>query len=670
MDSLEAWFPYDTFRPGQREMLETCAHVAGKGGIAMVDAPTGSGKSSVVAALLAARQHRKILVAVRTVSQLSTFVRELSLIRRKQPSLKYAFLIGKGSVCPMAALGDVYHTCEGLKDLSTRLMRDRAEHGSLIPSRDAFIQHQLRKDRRESPQFCRFFIESRIFVQTETRALRMVPSPALRDRAERIISGEIEPAGINSGGCAVCPYESMTLAAQKADVIVLNFTHLFVEPIREQLFESLSLDPAGTLLLIDEAHNCGEAMQQAISVEVHEAMLEKASRELNGLSSRTGIIASVQAFLPRISGFLEGIRTLPEPEDWFDPAVFRSMVMRESLMKDIDEVVSDLMQLADAVREKNVKSGIYQKTAIEEVSEFMYRLSLTSVDPSYLPVYRKDPSGLVLSVKNIDPGKHLSDLARQHFATVMISGSLSPVDSYRRLYFRDLPVTTLSLKNAFPVQNRMVLCSNDITTSYAHRSDRNNRDVTETYIRAFCRLKGNLAIYFPSYQMLEQYARRLERCPLDKKVFVEPRESSDAGDALKEFLSLPKKKLSGVLFAVCGGKWSEGLDYRGELLTAAMVIGLPLAPYNRVRQMILAYFRMRYGEEGEFIAYTLPAVNKAQQALGRVLRTPEDRGVLVLGDRRFLEPGVKKALPSWVQEEMVPVSVQAFSERVTAWNRS
>ncbi len=68
-DDLEAWFPYPTFRPYQREMLELAGSVAREGGIVMIDAPTGSGKSSVVAALLAARAGRKVLVAVRTVSQ-------------------------------------------------------------------------------------------------------------------------------------------------------------------------------------------------------------------------------------------------------------------------------------------------------------------------------------------------------------------------------------------------------------------------------------------------------------------------------------------------------------------------------------------------------------------------------------------------------------------------
>ena len=80
MDAIDTYFPYSGYRPGQRHMLEIAATVARDGGIAMIDAPTGSGKSSVVASLLAERKKRKIVIAVRTISQLTTFIRELELV--------------------------------------------------------------------------------------------------------------------------------------------------------------------------------------------------------------------------------------------------------------------------------------------------------------------------------------------------------------------------------------------------------------------------------------------------------------------------------------------------------------------------------------------------------------------------------------------------------------
>ncbi len=187
------------------------------------------------------------------------------------------------------------------------------------------------------------------------------------------------------------------------------------------------------------------------------------------------------------------------------------------------------------------------------------------------------------------------------------------------------------------------------------------------YIREFTMLPGNLAVYFPSYQILDQYAAKVVPGILKKKVFIEPKDAKDANIALKEFMALPSMKKSGVIFAVCGGKWSEGLDYRGDMLSGALVIGLPLAPFNRPRRMIIDYFRHKFGEEGEFICYTLPAINRAQQALGRVIRTPDDRGVLVFGEKRFLEPKVARGLPAWIRDELIECEFPEFRGMVSHW---
>ena len=248
----------------------------------------------------------------------------------------------------------------------------------------------------------------------------------------------------------------------------------------------------------------------------------------------------------------------------------------------------------------------------------------------------------------------------------MISGTLSPVESFRRYYFGDMPVSTCTLPNVFPRKNRRILCAGDITTAFSMRQDRENNARITGYITTFSRLPGNLAVYFPSYQFLETFARVLGARVSKRNCFVEPRDAKEAGELLKTSSRSPSGSLGGPL-CCRGGKWSEGLDYRGEMLAGAMVIGLPLAPYNRVRRMVIDYFRQKFGDEGEFISYTLPAINRALQALGRVLRTPEDRGILVIGERRFLEPRVHAGLPSWVREEMTACSIESFSGAVMKW---
>ena len=254
-----------------------------------------------------------------------------------------------------------------------------------------------------------------------------------------------------------------------------------------------------------------------------------------------------------------------------------------------------------------------------------------------------------------------------HAATVLISGTLAPVDAYRRYYFGEMPVATMSMPNSFPRENRLVLASRDITTAFSRRQNKENTDAIIASILSFAKLPGNVAIYFPSYQLQSQYARLCDGKICSKQVFIEPRETEEANAALKEFVSLPALRKAGIMFAVCGGKWSEGLDYRGDQLTAAMVIGLPLAPFTQVLRMVNSYFRRKFGTEGEFIAYTLPAMNKAMQALGRVLRTETDRGVLILGEERFLDPEIFSGLPPWMRAELKECDADMLPAILEKW---
>jgi DNA excision repair protein ERCC-2 len=667
MDTIDTYFPYSEYRPGQRHMLEVAAAVARDGGIAMIDAPTGSGKSSVVASLLAERKKRKIVIAVRTISQLTTFIRELELVKKKQPQLRTVYLVGKKSMCPLPGEGDVYRRCEGVKAFSNSLMRDRAERGALDPRKDPFIVQQVRRMDKEHPLLCPYYIASKQFVPAETVGVRMVPSTTLRAKADRVIQDMVPPKELAEFCGECCPYELMMQAARTADVIILNFHHLFDREIREQLYAGLAVEPQDVLLLIDEAHNCGDVITGIMTVTMEQRDLEQASRELAGLRGRHKGAEAVRHVLPRLTEFIKGLENSHETEDWFDPAIFDRMITKESLYRTMDEIVDDLLGIAESIREKNQKAGEFRETAIERLTEFLLRLSQSSSDPAYLTVYRKDETGIMLEARSIDPAAALTEVCTAHACAVLISGTLSPVGSFRKLYFGDTPVTTLTMPNAFAQENRLVACAADITTAYSMRQNKENTQKVVEYIKAFSALRGNRAIYFPSYQILETYAGLASPHLKGRQVFVEPRDAADAGAALNTFLSLPSRGESGVMFAVCGGKWSEGLDYRGEMLSGAMVVGLPLAPFNRVRKMMIDYFRHKFKSEGEFLCYTLPAINRSLQALGRVLRTPDDRGVLVLAEKRFLEPRVKNALPAWIQNEMIPCDAKKFREVIGAW---
>lgn len=664
MGNIEDWFPYDSFRPNQETMLNTAAEAAREKKICLIDAPTGSGKSSIISAMLANANGRKIVVAVRTVSQLNIFIREIGLIKRKK-RVKAAYLIGKRNMCPMTGEGDIYHLCEGLKSFSSSIMRDRAQKGSLVPANDAVIKNQIKRQDPDRPLLCPYYIKSKVFVEND--GMKMIPSNGLRAKGEEVSKSLVNPDRIKTLCNEICPYEVMLQAARDADIILLNFHHLFNETIREQMYLSIGIEENNTMLLIDEAHNCSDTVQSIQTISISEKTLDHAQNELTHMKSRIKGVEAVQGMLPRVRKFMDGLRRSVKKEDYFDPAMFSRFILNESLYSKMEDIYDDLNRIYEAIKEKKIQEGDFKEIPLERVMEFFFRIIQATKDPAFLTIYKKNDNLISLEVRNIDPASTLKEIAKNHSSCIMISGTLSPVESFKKLYFEDTPAVTLSLPNSFPKKNRAIYCSKDVTSTFSKRKDKDNLERIHRYIQEFAKVKGNLAVYFPSYDMLNNIAVDIPQKINGKEVFIESPEAQVANRDLRKFLSLPETGKSGIIFGVCGGKWSEGLDYRGDLLNGAIVIGLPLAPYNDVRKMVIDYFRSKFGPEGEFISYTLPAINKALQALGRVLRTPDDTGVLLIGEARFLESGVKKGLPPWMQDEMVVCDISQFSKDMTRW---
>jgi DNA excision repair protein ERCC-2 len=105
-----------------------------------------------------------------------------------------------------------------------------------------------------------------------------------------------------------------------------------------------------------------------------------------------------------------------------------------------------------------------------------------------------------------------------------------------------------------------------------------------------------------------------------------------------------------ILFAVQGGVFSEGVDYPGEMVIGAFVVGPPLPNFDFEREKMKEYYQGSY-QAGFDYAYTFPAMAKAVQAAGRVIRSESDKGLIILMDDRFLEKNYSQSLPQdWFNE--------------------
>ena len=126
-----------------------------------------------------------------------------------------------------------------------------------------------------------------------------------------------------------------------------------------------------------------------------------------------------------------------------------------------------------------------------------------------------------------------------------------------------------------------------------------------------------------------------------------------------------------ILFAVQGGTFSEGVDYPGEIAIGAFVIGPPLPKFDFEREQMRLYYEKQYNAGFDY-AYAVPAMAKAIQAAGRVIRSEKDRGLIVLMDSRFVQPAYSRSMPTdWFDSDVNElVSDRILKDIVEFWEKN
>ena len=116
-----------------------------------------------------------------------------------------------------------------------------------------------------------------------------------------------------------------------------------------------------------------------------------------------------------------------------------------------------------------------------------------------------------------------------------------------------------------------------------------------------------------------------------------------------------------------GGIFSEGIDLTNEKLIGTLIIGTGLPQVCNEREILKSYFDQK-GLYGFDYAYRYPGMNKVLQAAGRVIRTPEDRGVVLLIDDRFLAPDTRRLMPPhWEHLKSVDSAQVLTAELAAFW---
>ena len=292
----------------------------------------------------------------------------------------------------------------------------------------------------------------------------------------------------------------------------------------------------------------------------------------------------------------------------------------------------------------------------EQVLDFYFEVRnflgiFDRVDDNYRVYTEMLPDGrFMLRLFCINPARNLAECLDKGQSTIFFSATLLPVQYYKELLSGNLEDYAVYAESPFPKENRLLMVASDVSSKYTRRNQREYEKIV-FYIKETVRgREGNYMVFFPSYQFLREVEEVLNAMPEEERTFHWIVQESNMREQereafLEEFESFEQGQ-SGTLVALCvmGGVFSEGIDLKEDRLIGAIIVGTGL-PMVCTEQDILKNYFDEKEKQGFDFAYQYPGMNKVMQAAGRVIRTMEDKGIILLLDERFLRNDYQTLFP-------------------------
>ncbi|HHU71114.1 MAG TPA: ATP-dependent DNA helicase [Clostridiales bacterium] len=259
-----------------------------------------------------------------------------------------------------------------------------------------------------------------------------------------------------------------------------------------------------------------------------------------------------------------------------------------------------------------------------------------------------------IKLQCMDPSRKLSKYLERAKSTVFFSATLLPIKYYKEQLGGKEEDYAVYAPTSFSTDNRLIMIANDVSTKYTRRNEKEYRKIV-AYIKKFTDAKvGNYMVFFPSYAMLSQIAEMAEDLIEGIVVQSSSMTEEDRELFLEEFVANPSTNRIG--FCVMGGIFSEGIDLTSDRLIGAIIVGTGLPMVCNERELFRGHFDEKNGMGFEY-AYLYQGMNKVLQSAGRVIRTNEDRGTILLLDDRFTKKQYTNLFPmEWFPNKVVNIN--------------
>lgn len=431
----------------------------------------------------------------------------------------------------------------------------------------------------------------------------------------------------------VCPYYLSQEMARWADVVVADYNYYF--DFSALLFGLAQANQWNVAVLVDEAHNLVERGRQMYSASLDQAALN---------AVRKTAPPSLKKPLQRVN---REWNALHEPQlgayQAYDRPPDKLLLALFSCSASIGDYLNDHPQGLDSALQ-SFYFDMLQFCRVAELfdEQFLFDISKRDLDR---------PRNLSqLCLRNVVPAGFIRPRLTAARSTVLFSATLSPRHYYADLLGTPANTVWIDVESPFQADQLHVHIVNQISTRFVHRQT-SLAPIVELIARQFSQRPGNYLAFFSSFDYLQQVAQLLAETYPQINLWSQSR---GMGEAQRQaFLEQFTANSQGVGFAVLGGAFGEGIDLPGSRLIGAFIATLGLAQLNPVNEQLKHRMAAIFGAGYDY-TYLYPGVQKVVQAAGRVIRTQQDQGVVMLIDDRFADSKVRQLLPRWWSIEPTP----------------
>lgn len=426
----------------------------------------------------------------------------------------------------------------------------------------------------------------------------------------------------------VCPFEMSLDLAIWMDGVICDYNYVFDPNVCLKRFFGENVS-GNYLFLIDEAHNLVDRGREMYSASICLNDVIETRKFVKPYSQK------LWKKLGKVKKQMEELRQ--NCGEW--KVQENAGVLPISLLS----VQGELDQFLEESPAQEVVDGILD--FYFEVRDFLNISEL--VDDNYVVYTAFDENGrFYMKLFCVNPAENLQKCLDKGNSTVFFSATLLPLQYYRKMLSTRSENFGMYVESPFEQKKRCLMICRDVSSKYTRRGYEEYRKIAEYIARMSWQKKGNYMVFFPSYRLMEdvyqvyqdEFSVSWVRCISQHASMTE----LEREEFLEEFTEETEETLVG--FCVMGGIFSEGIDLIGDRLIGAAVVGTGLPQVNCEREILKGYYDEK-GEQGFDYAYRYPGMNKVLQAAGRVIRTKEDTGAILLMDERFLNRDYRNLFP-------------------------